>query len=102
MWLTVLGALLVVAVLVDLGWTTLAPAAGKGPLTRAVGRLTWRATARSWSHTARQARGYVVLVGVLLAWVAGTWFGWSLVFLGADGAVVDSSTGDAWALPRVP
>lgn len=94
MTLVALGALVLLLIVADLLWTTLAPAAGGGPLTTWIGRAAWRAATRRPRHRRLQLIGYGILLAVLATWVGGTWLGWALVFHGSTGAVVDAASGE--------
>jgi hypothetical protein len=91
------GVVLLGLVAVDVLATTLTIGTTAGPFTRRVLGLAWRVMlrlhrrgrGRRWLSTA----GVVLLVVTVAVWVAMIWAGWSLVFLGGDGAVVASDTG---------
>ncbi len=91
-----LGVLLIVASLVDVFWTIT-------PIGSPPGLIGNRLTGRLWqlalkAHRRRPAHGPLALFGVILfalvplTWVAVMWAGWSLLFMGADGAVISAST----------
>jgi hypothetical protein len=92
----VVGALLVVAILLDVLVTTLTFGQRAGPITRRLVDHLWRWLRRlrplgSRSRLLANA-GPALLVLTVLVWVVGTWAGWWLVFLGG-GAVEAASTG---------
>lgn len=92
----ILGLLLIVLVLVDLGWTTVAAGSGAGPLTRRVAQTIWRLAlivhGRRATHAALSLAGVIIVFAVLVMWIALLVAGWSLVFSGFDGAVLDSAS----------
>lgn len=94
--LVALGALLVLAVLVDVLATTLTLGEGAGPLTRRILAFLWRwsllLSRRGTRSRLLANAGPVLLVLTVLFWVLVTWGGWWLVFLGS-GAVEDAQTG---------
>ncbi len=95
------GIVLLLAVFVDLVWTTLGVSHGAGPLTRIVLRLGWKVAS---PLRRRQAHGWQALAGVatvlstLAAWVALLWAAWSLIFLGPSKGIVAESgaTANSW------
>ena len=88
-----IGLGLVGLVLVDLLWTTLASAAGAGPMTGRTSALTWRVVkGRSRGEGGHRSSGVLVVVVVLLSWIVLLWAGWLLAFTSTDGAVVGTTT----------
>lgn len=91
-----LGTALVVLAFLDALSTTLVVAAGAGPLTRRFVGWLWRGLLRLHRRDSESTwltmAGPVLLVGTVLLWVAALWAGWTLIFLGGDGAVVDART----------
>ena len=90
--LSVLGAILVVWTIVELGMTTLT-ARGAGPLTsRGMQRIWQLALLCPGSGERRHAllsfAGPVILAITALTWFLGLWIGWWLIFLGGDGVIV--------------
>lgn len=84
-WAWVLcGAGVLAVAVVDIVWSTLT-AAGGGPLARRLSRAVWRAAGRS------AVGGPAALVATAALWVGLLWAGWTLVFMGGDGAVVTAS-----------
>jgi hypothetical protein len=77
---------------VDLLWTTLWVRGGAGPLTTHLMTWTWRPLRRVGEHVPRlrTVTGPVVLVISILTWIALLWVGWTLVFAGAEDALVDT------------
>lgn len=98
--LGIIGAVLIVAVIFDVLWTTLRMA-GAGPLTSWMTNLLWRLALRvTPSHRALSATGFLIVLLTVFLWIGLVWLGWILV-LGIDpGSVVDSQSGqpaDFWA-----
>ena len=94
-WLPLtLGIALVLAAMIDLIWTTLWVDGGAGPLTRAIGRLTWSALfgLGRKHHGLLTLAGPAILAFTVAAWVATLWAGWFLVFASEPSAIVSSST----------
>ncbi len=88
-----IGLGLVGLVLFDLLWTTLAAAAGAGPVTARVSALTWRVVKGGRRNNGgRQSSGVIVVVAVLVSWITLLWAGWLLAFSSADSAVVGTGT----------
>lgn len=89
---TVLGALVLGATFADLLWTTLWASEGAGPFTRRLMKLGWDAFRRVGGRRSRllSLSGPAILVISLGAWFALLWVGWTLVFAGAEGALIDT------------
>jgi hypothetical protein len=91
------GVALVVLVLVDVTWTTVAAGSGAGPFTSRLSRGLWRAALavhrRRGGGTFLVAAGVAVVVSVLVTWVVVLLVGWVLIFSSSDGAVRAASTG---------
>lgn len=89
------GSVVVAAVFVDAFMTTLAVAAGAGPLTSRVLGLCWRVLLRLHRQDKESsfltAAGTLLLSVTVLTWVAALWAGWSLVFAGSD-AIIGSTS----------
>lgn len=96
--LAVAGVLLLVTVAFDALATTLAVRAGAGPLTRWTTQMLWRLVLRLHRRTGHRGSlllaiaGPALLVFTVLTWVVLLWAGWTLVFLGQEGSVVQSRT----------
>lgn len=93
--LGLLGVVLVVTVIVDLLWTTVAAGAGGGPGTIRLANTLWlgaRRITRPRQHRLLQAIGVGVTLVVIGAWIAMLLLGWFLIFSSAAEAVVDSTT----------
>jgi hypothetical protein len=101
--LFVVGALVIVGMLVDVLWTTVAAGAGAGPLTGRCANALWRAAVRvngGRSHRFLQMTGVGITIGVIGMWITLLWAGWTLTFLADPHAVVDIRTGqqaDGWS-----
>ncbi|GGK88673.1 potassium channel family protein [Deinococcus radiotolerans] len=93
LWLP--GALLVVAVLLDLIVTCIQT--GEGRLSRAVHRPLYSLLRRLTRWTGRRAllswASPVLITGVLTAWTILTWLGWTLIFWSQPGAVIGAESG---------
>ncbi len=97
-WIYVItGALVVVAVVVDMAWSTLAISGG-GPLTNAVSRSVWwiaRGIRRvTGSRKVLLAAAPAMLLGVVFTWVALLWGGWTVIYMSAPDAVVSATTSE--------
>lgn len=88
------GSLLVVAGIVDLVWTSLWVNRGAGPVSRAVGSLSWRSiyTLAGKDNGLLTAAGPLIITLTVIAWVVLLWCGWFLIFTSEVSAVVSSST----------
>lgn len=97
------GLAIVVVVLVDVLWTTLAVGAGGGPITDKISTYLWSLIPRGHGprqHRLLQVLGIVVTLTVLTLWIVALLAGWLLVFTSAPDAVVNASTGqpaDFWS-----
>ncbi len=93
--LVVLGAALLVLVAFDVLATTLTIGVSAGPCTRRVLGLAWRALLRLHRRDSEDrllaTAGVALLVSTVLIWVALTWAGWSLIFLGGGETVVSAA-----------
>lgn len=87
-----LGALLLAITVVDLTWTTLWVEGGAGPLTSRLMSWTWRALRRIAGRNSRilSLAGPLIFAISLGTWIALLWGGWTLVFAGAEDALVDT------------
>lgn len=86
------GVLLLVAVVVDLLWTTLWSDGGAGPLSARLTAWTWRGLRAVGSGRSRllSLAGPIVLVATLVMWVGLLWAGWTFVFAGGDPGLADT------------
>lgn len=95
--LALTGTALIVAVLLEVTWTTVAAGSGAGPFTSRLTRILWRGALavhrRREGGTFLVAAGVAIVVSVLVTWVAALLLGWVLVFASSDGAVRAASTG---------
>ncbi len=91
----IIGGLVVLAVVVDIAWSTLALSGG-GPITNAVSRAVWwtmRGVRRiTGSRKVLLAAAPAILLGVVFTWAALLWTGWAVIYLAAPDAVVDATT----------
>ncbi|WP_254546978.1 potassium channel family protein [Halomarina pelagica] len=98
---SVLGVLLLTVGVGDLLWTTLWVEGGAGPLTSRSMPSVWRALKRIGKQRPRvlSLSGPLILVFGLATWLALLWAGWTLVFAGAEGVLVDTREGGpvSWA-----
>ncbi|WP_049924369.1 potassium channel family protein [Halopiger djelfimassiliensis] len=90
------GLVLLIAVIVDILWTTLWVDGGSGPLS---GRLTtgvWRGLRRASGDRTRplSLAGPLILSLTLVMWIGLLWIGWTLLFAGGTNALVSTRTGD--------
>ncbi|MEP0546345.1 MAG: potassium channel family protein [Rhodothermales bacterium] len=98
MLLLLAGIALLLLVLLDALWTTLAPH-GAGPVTKGLARGLWSLAlavhrAAGGTHRLLAVVGPALLFLAFLWWVAGLWTGWVLVFESADGSVARAQTGE--------
>ena len=91
-WLAAAGIALVWIVLVDVAWTTIAVAGGRGPVTNMVAHSLWSTVRGARSHRVLHLAGVLILVTVLVTWVLAMLAGWALLFNADDASVVDSSS----------
>ena len=90
----VAGVMLIVLVLADLLSATLAVGNPNVLISQRIANAVWRLMLRRRpSHLALRLTGEVIVVGIIAGWALLLWVGWSLVFLGAGDAVVDSTSG---------
>lgn len=91
------GGALVGIVMIDLVWSTLTTLGG-GPVTNQVTLGVRRFTSAVYRTTSQAGvfalSGPLTLILTSLAWLAGLWTGWVLLFNGFPAAIVDASTGD--------
>jgi hypothetical protein len=93
--LVVLGALVLLAVWVDIIWTTLGTHGG-GPLTRHLDAGMWRFAlwlhSRRRNHRALSFAGSTILVSTLAFWICATWLGWVLIYSSNPISLVETKT----------
>jgi len=89
------GAAIVLAVLYDLGATTISLSAVRGPVSGRVSALVWALGNRSRSERRRLQRitGPLLLVSILVGWFLTMTLGWTMVFA-ADGALTSAAEPD--------
>ncbi|MDP9444358.1 MAG: potassium channel family protein [Actinomycetota bacterium] len=89
----VLGAALLGLGTYDTLRTTLAPAAGGGPVTRRLSSALWRAARRSSRPDGAllASAGTVILLLTVAVWVVLLWAGWTLVFAADSDGIVSRS-----------
>lgn len=87
-----LGALLLLAVTVDLLWTTLWVEGGAGPITSLLMSAVWAAFKRVAGDRPRllSLAGPTILVVGLAFWIGLLWLGWTLLFAGGETALLDT------------
>jgi hypothetical protein len=97
------AALLILGVLVDVLWTTVAVGGGAGPLTGRWTNALWRAALRvrrGEAHRFLQVTGVCLTIGTVGTWIALLWVGWTIAFMADPRAVLDATTGqpaDSWS-----
>ena len=99
--LLVVGLAIVLAVLFDLGATTISLSAVRGPLSTRLSKVVWKiaehadgtrfASVRRWT-------GPLLVAAITLGWLLALTFGWSLVF-SMDGALTNSAEPDQQSNP---
>jgi hypothetical protein len=100
--ISVVGAICVAAVVVDVLWTTVAAGAGGGPFTSRLTFFLWRVglgMRTPHQHRILQVLGVVITLTVIFTWIVLLLAGWFLIF-NAPAAVVDATTGepaDGWS-----
>ncbi|NIB99567.1 potassium channel family protein [Halobacterium sp. R2-5] len=97
----VVGVVVLVVTLVDMLWTALWVDGGAGPLSARLSTAAWHAlrTVGDGDSRSLSLAGPLILVLTLVVWVGLIWVGWTLVFGGAESALV-YSRGDSpvtWA-----
>jgi hypothetical protein len=87
-----LGAFLLAFVIIDLLWTTLWVDGGSGPISGRISSVIWGGLRRIGGRGSRtlSLAGPIILTATLLAWVALIWGGWTLVFAGDAGSLVNA------------
>lgn len=85
-----------IAVLVDLIWTSLWVDGGAGPITRGVARANWKGFhgLSGKGSRALTVAGPVILALTVAAWIFILWTGWFLVFSAEPPSVISSSTNE--------
>jgi hypothetical protein len=90
-----LGVVLLIALVVDLLWTTLWVDGGSGPLSARLATGVWRVLRRVGSRHSRllSLAGPLVLVLTLSMWIGLLWVGWTFVFTGGEYSLIDTRNG---------
>ncbi len=85
-----LGAVLIVAAIVDLLWTTLWVDGGAGPLSARLTTWTWRGFRQLGSDRSRvlSLAGPTIVALTLVMWVGLIWIGWTFLFAGSENALI--------------
>ncbi|SIR81348.1 Ion channel [Natronorubrum thiooxidans] len=89
------GTVVLVAVVVDILWTTLWVDGGSGPLSARLTTWTWRGL-RAMSGDRSKAlsiAGPLILALTLAMWIALLWLGWTFLFAGSEIALISTQTG---------
>jgi len=91
--LSAAGAAVILFTLLDVVWTTMHR--GGGPITRSLVHPLWRLLLRIHhrgyaTHRIMSVTGLTLVLLTVLSWIALTWAGWTLVFMGDQWAVVHS------------
>lgn len=86
------GVVLLIAVIVDLFWTTLWVDRGAGPLSSRLTTWVWRGLKRvSSQHSGLLSlSGPLILLLTLGLWVGLLWGGWTFVFAGGENILIDT------------
>ncbi len=93
--LVIPGVLLIALVFLDLFWSTMG--VGGGPLSKRLTAALWRSFLGLHRRRRRSARlfsfaGVIITLLTLLTWILLLWAGWTLVFCGAEQAVIRAET----------
>ncbi len=72
------GTLIVLAVILDIIWTTLWIDGGAGFITHRLSNMVWKMISKM--PLGKELSGPITLMSVLLTWIALLWLGWTLVF----------------------
>ncbi|QLG27114.1 two pore domain potassium channel family protein [Halorarum halophilum] len=92
---TILGIVLLVAVVVDILWTTLWVDGGAGPLSSRLSNGIWNLLRTVSSRHSRglSLAGPIILISSLMMWIGLLWIGWTFVFAGGENAIIDTRDG---------
>ena len=92
----ILGIGILVAVIVDILWTTLWVDGGSGPIASRLTSAVWRGLRIASNDRSRvlSVAGPLILTLTLATWVGLLWIGWSFLFAGSGQALLDTRTGD--------
>lgn len=91
-----IGIGLLVAVVVDILWTTLWVDGGSGPLSARLTTSVWRGLRRASRDNSRalSIAGPLILALTLAMWIALLWLGWTFLFASDDTSLVSTHTGE--------
>lgn len=100
---SIAGGVLVAWTAIEVFWTAMGK--GGGPLTMRLSSMGWKLAlliGRRLPRSFLGAAGVALVLAGVMAWIGMLWIGWSLIFMGAPGAVVRASSGEiATAAERV-
>lgn len=87
-----LGAFFLLLAVVDILWTTLWVEGGAGPLTSRLMSSTWKTLKTVSGKRPRilSLSGPLILVLGLTMWIALLWAGWTFLFAGGEGSLIDT------------
>ncbi len=88
----VFGAFLLFVAVVDILWTTLWVEGGAGPLTSRLMSSTWKTLKAVSGERPRvlSFSGPLILILGLTMWIALLWTGWTFLFAGGEGSLIDT------------
>jgi hypothetical protein len=91
-----LGAVLLVAVVVDILWTTLWVDGGSGPLSSRLTTAVWKGLRRVTGDHPRalSLAGPLILALTLAMWVGLLWTGWTFLFASDEQGLISTHTGE--------
>ncbi|WP_049928070.1 potassium channel family protein [Halopiger goleimassiliensis] len=89
------GLVLLLAVTLDILWTTLWVDGGSGPLSSRLTTGLWRGLRRTTGNRSRalSLAGPLILAATLALWIGLLWLGWTLLFASDTWALVSTHTG---------
>lgn len=87
-----IGLLLLIGVIVDILWTTTWVEGGAGPLTAGLMGSIWQVIKQIGGQNSRilTLSGPIILGASLTTWIILLWGGWTLVFMSAKTALIDT------------
>ncbi|WP_458207907.1 potassium channel family protein [Haladaptatus sp. NG-SE-30] len=87
-----LGVVFLGTVVVDLLWTTVWVEGGAGPLTSRLMAWMWRLLRKIGDENSLllSLAGPIIFITGLSMWILLLWGGWTLIFAGAEGALIDT------------
>lgn len=89
---TAIGALLVLLIMVDAIWTTLTTRGSgllAGPLITGLRSITRKLFHWTGRRNILVQTGTLTIIVLVLFWLSGLWLGWTLIFIGLPGSVVN-------------